>query len=36
MNRAFLEVLRIESRLLEHVSFPFGLSIIMLAEKKLP
>jgi SAM-dependent methyltransferase len=34
MNRAFFEVLRIEARLLEYVSFPFGLSIIMLAEKK--
>ncbi|HWP45225.1 MAG TPA: class I SAM-dependent methyltransferase, partial [Blastocatellia bacterium] len=34
MNRAFCGVLRIESRLLKVMSFPFGLSAILLAEKR--
>jgi SAM-dependent methyltransferase len=34
MNKAFYGVLRAESLLLERVSLPFGLSVILLVEKK--
>ncbi|MEW6127383.1 MAG: class I SAM-dependent methyltransferase [Acidobacteriota bacterium] len=33
MNRTFASALKIESRLLKHLSFPFGLSVIVLAQK---
>lgn len=34
MNRAFISALWMESRLLKWISLPFGLSVILLAEKK--
>jgi hypothetical protein len=34
MNSAFSRALKIESRLLARMSFPFGLSVILLAEKR--
>jgi len=33
LNRAFVSALRLEARLLRRLSFPFGLSVIILAEK---
>ncbi len=34
MNRVMLAALRLEARLLDHFNFPFGLSVVMLAEKR--
>ncbi|HKY05090.1 MAG TPA: class I SAM-dependent methyltransferase, partial [Blastocatellia bacterium] len=34
MNRMMLAALKIEARLLDHFNFPFGLSVVMLAEKR--
>jgi hypothetical protein len=34
LNSAFGAVLKLESRMLSHVAFPFGLSTVILAEKE--